>query len=472
VTAARRLSENALPELHALLKLLELDTTFSGEATITGDDPVIRSPHRLGTASATTLLAGGAAAAVIWQARTGQTTDIGIDIGVALNHLHPTHFIAQMGYPSNVGAEFVPANGFFPTRDGQYVMIMAGPPYAKLLDGYLNFFDCANNRETFASRIATWDAEPLETALSEAGLPACRAFTYEQWCAHPQGQLLASTPPIDIVKIADGDPVPFTAGATSPLEGVRVLDFTHVLAGPRSAQTLAEFGADVLHISSPSHPDTLPQHFCVDFGKRCAYLELTKPEDAATLRGLLATSDVLTSTYRLPVNRRWGLTPEELAGNSERGIVCMTANAYGYDGPWADRPGFDQNGQVASGFAMREGGDKPKFSPVFYVADLITGYLASVGIMAALLRRATEGGSYHVRVSLARSAMWVQELGLIDAETAQQAPATDIHLAHTVDSPTPYGAVTRLGRALDFTNLALPDITRLVPYGADEPAWW
>ena len=71
----------------------------------------------------------------------------------------------------------------------------------------------------------------------------------------------------------------------------------------------------------------------------------------------------------------------------------------------ADRPGFDQNGQVASGFAAKEGEPgRPKFSPVFYLADLMTGYLAAAGMMAALLRRAEEGGSYHVKLSLARSA--------------------------------------------------------------------
>lgn len=115
------------------------------------------------------------------------------------------------------------------------------------------------------------------------------------------------------------------------------------------------------------------------------------------------------------MNERFGLLPEQLAAASERGIVYMSANAYGHSGPWKNRPGFDQNGQVASGFAMAEGqGGPPKFSPVFYLADLITGYFAAAGMMAALHRRAIEGGSYQVKLSLARSAMWVQELGLLD----------------------------------------------------------
>jgi len=132
-----------------------------------------------------------------------------MDIIHALHHLHPTHYVAQAGYPSSVGAEFVEANGIFPTRDGRYIMLEAGPPYQKLLSGCLNLFDCGNNRESFAREVAKWNAEDLEQALANADLPACRAFTREQWLAHPQGKALAGTPPIEIVKIADGGPVPF-----------------------------------------------------------------------------------------------------------------------------------------------------------------------------------------------------------------------------------------------------------------------
>ena len=82
------------------------------------------------------------------------------------------------------------------------------------------------------------------------------------------------------------------------------------------------------------------------------------------MRQLAATADVVASTYRPAVDERFGLLPEQLATVSERGLIYMSGNAYGHSGPWKDRPGFDQNGQVASGFAMTEGqGGPPKFSP-------------------------------------------------------------------------------------------------------------
>lgn len=468
----RRLRDGSLPELAALLELLGLREVFTGEVTLTGDDPLVDSPHRLATASATALLLGGAAAAAVWTARTRRHSDLAVDAVHALHHLHPTHFVSQQGYLMNVGAEHVPANGVFGTRDGQFVMIEAGPPYPKLLDGYLEFFDCPNTADALRQRIAQWDALALEDALADAGLPGCRAFTPEQWRRHPQGELLSATPVIEIVKIADTDPVPWTSERQAPLSGIRVLDFTHVLAGPRSTQTLAEYGADVLHISSPHHPDTLAQHLCVDHGKRCAYLDLTNALDAAAMRTLTAGADVLASTYRPSVNERFGLTATELAATHQRGIVYMSATAYGHRGPWAQRPGFDQNAQVATGFAMTEGRGVPRFSPVFYLADLITGHLATAGIIAALLRRATEGGSYHVRVSLARSAMWVQDLGTLPPEATAHAPATDEYPARLCPSYTDYGAVRHLSPALTFTDMPRPDTDYLVPYGADSPDWW
>jgi crotonobetainyl-CoA:carnitine CoA-transferase CaiB-like acyl-CoA transferase len=469
---ARSLGRGELEPLTDLIEQLGLTGHFSGDAVMRGNDPVIRSPHRLGEASCTAQLLIGAAGAAIWQARGGARTDISIDIIQALHHLHPTHYVRQSGYPSSVGAEFVGVNGLFPTRDDRYIMLEAGPPYRKLLNGYLNFFDCGNNKQSFAREVAKWNAEDLEQALTNAGLPACRAFTREEWLAHPQGTVLAGTPPIEIVKIAGGDPVPFRDHAAWPLDGVRVLDFTHVLAGPRSARTLAEYGAEVLHISSPWFADTLAQHLGVDAGKYDAYLDLRYDKDMVTMRQLAATADVFASTYRPAVNERFGLLPEQLAAASERGIVYMSASAYGHSGPWKDRPGFDQNGQVASGFAMAEGqSGQPKFSPVFYLADLITGHFAAAGMMAALHRRAIDGGSYQVKLSLARSAMWVQDLGVLDAAAQSGVPETDSYPAETVSTDTAYGAVTSLAPPLTFTNLTLRATDRLVPYGSDPASW-
>ena len=471
-TKIQLLSAGDLKPLVSLIDHLNLGPQFPGDAILYGADPVIRSPHHLGEASGMAQLLIGIAAAAIWHMRTGQKTNITIDIIDALHHLHPTHFVQQQGRLINVGAEFVEVNGMFLCRDNRYVMIEGGPPYSKLLKGYLNFFDCGYNKKSIAREVSKWDSADLEEALSKAGLPACRAFTREEWLVHPQGISLSEAPIIEIVKIAEGEPVPFDHGATSPLQGVRVLDFTHVLAGPRSARTLAEYGADVLHISSPAYPDTLAQHLGVDEGKKCAYLDLREAADLKTMQRLARRADVFTNSYRPGVSRRFGLLPGELAGASERGLICLDINAYGHSGPWTERPGFDQNAQVATGFAAKEGEpDKPRFSPIFYLGDLMAGYFAAAGMMAALLRRSIEGGSYHVKISLARSVMWVQESGFLETATQASLPEKDSYPAKMTSIDSVYGKLSFLTPALAFSHLALPYESSLSPYGADLPEW-
>lgn len=471
---ADNLLNGGLQPLADLIDLVGIGHRFKGDAVLRGSDPIIQSPHRLGEASGIAQLLIGAAGAALWHARTGQATDVSIDVIDALHFLHPTHFVKQQGRPINVGAESVAVNNMFLCRDDRYVMLEAGPPYAKLLKGYSVFFDCGDDRASYEREVAKWNSWELEDALAKAGLPACRAFTREEWLAHPQGRALAATPVIEIEKIADGPRVPFDTvdGLSAPLQGMRVLDFTHVLAGPRSARTLAEYGADVLHISSPSFPDTFAQHLGVDIGKRCAYLDLRGQSDLMRMHELARTADVFTTTYRGSVNRRFDLEAKDLAARSERGIVCMTANAYGHSGPWSERPGFDQNGQVASGFAAKEGEPgKPRFSPVFYLADLMTGYLAAAGMMAALLRRSEEGGSYHVKLSLARSAMWVQELGFLDTASQGHLPKTDLYPTKTTTIDSVYGPVSYLAAPLTFSDLPMPETKMLVPYGASPANW-
>ena len=369
-TETQRLSARDLKPLADLVDHLDLASHFPGDAVLNGADPVIRSPHHLGEASAMGHLLIGIAGAAIWHARTGQKTDIEVDIIHALHYLHSTHFVQQQGRPMNVGAEFVDVNDLFLCRDNRYVMIEGGPPYLKLLKGYLNFFDCGYNKKSIAREVAKWDSAELEEALAKAGLPVSRSSTREEWLSHPQGIALSETPVIEIEKISEGPPVPFDSGATSPLQGIRVLDFTHVLAGPRSTRMLAEYGAEVLHITSPAYPDTFAQHLGVDEGKKCAYLDIRGAADRETMQRLARRADVFTNNYRPGVTKHFGLSPEELAATSERGIIYMDVNAFGHSGPWAERPGYDQVAQAATGFAAKEGEpNKPQFSPVFYVGD-------------------------------------------------------------------------------------------------------
>ena len=122
-----------------LVDHLALAQHFPGDAVLNGADPVIRSPHHLAEATAMAQLLIGIAGAAIWHARTGQQTNITIDIIDALHYLHPTHFIQQQGRTMNVGAEFVDVNDLFLCRDNRYIMIEGGPPYHEIAEGIFEF---------------------------------------------------------------------------------------------------------------------------------------------------------------------------------------------------------------------------------------------------------------------------------------------------------------------------------------------
>ena len=191
-----------------------------------------------------------------------------------------------------------------------------------------------------------------------------------------------------------------------------MLDLTRVLAGPTTGRTLASHGADVLLVNAPQLPNVLPFVVDTSHGKRSTLLDLGVAEDAARLRALARDADVFVNGYRSGALERHGFGPEDLAA-LRPGIVYVSVNCYGNQGPWAARPGWEQLAQTVTGIAV---GDDPMARPALIPAaacDYTTGYLTALGVMGALHRRATEGGSWHVQTSLVQTAMWLNRLGRV-----------------------------------------------------------
>ena len=206
-------------------------------------------------------------------------------------------------------------------------------------------------------------------------------------------------------KLGDTDPEPFASG-NRPLSGVRALDLTHVIAGPLCGRTLAEHGARVMRLSAPHRYHN--ESFVIDtgHGKLSTWLDLRDAPARQQLLTLTSDADVFIQGFRPDALAKFGLTPEELIAERP-GLVYVTLSAFGHVGPWSKRRGFDSLLQSTSGIA-HEGGDgsAPKHLPA-QALDYVTGYLAAFGAMAALSRRAREGGSYLVRVSLAQTGRWI-----------------------------------------------------------------
>jgi crotonobetainyl-CoA:carnitine CoA-transferase CaiB-like acyl-CoA transferase len=307
----------------------------------------------------------------------------------------------------------------------------------------------------------------LENAIHAAQGCAGFARSAAEWAQHPQAAAVALQPLLEIRRIGRAKPEPLPEGMR-PLSGVRVLDLTRVLAGPTCARTLAEHGADVLKISGAHLPDSGSAEFDTGIGKLQAFLDLRTGEGADALRGLLRGADVFSQSYRPGALAARGFSPDE-AAKLRPGIVYVTLSAWGTDGPWRERRGFDSIVQTVSGMTYRQSGDsKPKLLPVS-VIDYVSGYLMAFGAMVALARRVREGGSWLVRVSLASTGKWIVDRGCVEdfAAVRNEPPVSDL----LMKTRSPVGEVQHLRPVLRLSE-TMPHWSRPpVPLGTHAPEW-
>ena len=459
-------------ELERALALAGLALPAHADAAVEGADgtPLLPSPHPLGEGAAVARLLTGVAAAELWRLRTGRVQRVTVDARHAAASLlsfahvryHDPALRPTMDRAS-INARLV---HLFPTRDGRHVQLHPSFGDLHALLALLGVADDAA-KEDVAAAVARRDAFELEAELVDAGLCGGVALTRDEWAAHPQGRALAGLPVVTITRLGDAPPEPLP-DTDRPLGDVRVLDLTRVLAGPTCAKTLAEHGADVLHVSAPHLERHGPFEVETGIGKRQVHLDLRDDAARSRLDELVATADVFSQGYRLGTLARRGLAPEQLA-RARPGIVVVSESCYGHVGPWATRPGWEQLAQAATGMSRREGGDgPPKLAPAA-VNDYTTGFFAAAGAMAALARRATDGGSWHVQVSLCQTASWYQSLG--DGHDPAAAGPLDVTpFLDEMDTPH-VGRISFLRPAVTMPETP-PHWTRPpAPLGAHEPAW-
>ena len=199
-----------------------------------------------------------------------------------------------------------------------------------------------------------------------------------------------------------------------PLSGIRVLDLCIILAGPTCGRTLAEYGAEVIKIDSWFRPPTDRQLHDVGRGKRSICLDITKPAGLETFYRLVDTADVVLGGFRKGVAERLGIGYEQLR-ERKPDIVYLAINAFGQDGSWANRPGYEQNAQAATGVQIRNGGrsEEPLHSPYTF-NDYGTGLMGAYVVMLALLKRRQTGKGQLVHTSLAQTGSTFSSPFLID----------------------------------------------------------
>ena len=452
-------------ELSRLLQLAKLPAADSIE--IRGRDPVMPSRFKIGEASATALAACGVAANTIWTASGGKHQRIEVDTAGAAVSL--ISFLCQKLEDGSEPQRDPnrPLVGFYQAGDGRWVHLHGAFP--DLAAGTLAVLDCDASPESIRVAVSRWEGQALEDALAEAGMCGAMARTREEWLTHPQGESLQLVPPVSIKRIADSpiEPIPPRA---RPLEGVRVLDLTRVLAGPTCGRTLASHGANVLKVNSPNLPSVPPFVIDTGHGKRSAFLDLNDEKDHKQLKLLVLSTDIFSQGYRKGALAKRGLGPEQLA-ERRPGIIYVSINAYGHVGPWAARPGWEQLAQTASGVAVDEGSLESPRLIAAAATDYTTGYLGALGAMAALYRRSIEGGSYHVEVSLAQTANWLYEFGLFERDHALPNFDPAIAAPYMVSSDTGFGRLHHLGPIIRMSETEPRWEQVSVPLG-HHPATW
>ncbi|VTU24823.1 CoA transferase [Variovorax sp. RA8] len=401
-------SEEVLQSLWAQAALPPQALAF---ARLTGADPVLPSSFAVGTAAQASIAAAALAACELGHLRGTPRQQVSVDM------LHAAlECTAWFSLDGRVAPQWDPFSGLYRCADG-WVRVHAN--FAHHRDGALRLMGLDPSTAQPADAEAAmrgWNAIEFETAAAEAGLVATALRRFDEWDATPQGRAIAAQPLFTLERIGEAPPRTLAPLAESqpPLAGLRVLDLTRVLAGPVGCRALAAFGADVMLVNAPHLPN-IEAIADTSRGKLSAHLDLRGEAGRTSLEELLAEAHVFVQGYRPGGLAELGFGPEQTARRCP-GIVHVSLSAYGTQGPWAPRRGFDSLVQTAMGFNHAEGeaaGEgKPRPLPM-QILDEATGYLIAMGAAAALWRQQREGGSWHVQVSLAQTGQWLRGLGRI-----------------------------------------------------------
>ena len=449
----------------SILEAGELRLPPGADLAIHGADPVLASRHHVGEASAT-----AAACAAAWAARFGELRglprqSVGVDVQAAAATL--LGFLLQSAERApSLGRDFSPVTGLFRSADGRLIHLHGG--FRHLAEGTGRVLACPLEPDALAGAVAKWRAADLEDALAAAGLCGAIVRSPDEWAEHPQGQALAGVSAVSLRRLRGPDAAPAAPSpADRPLAGVRVLDLTRVLAGPTVGRTLAAHGADVLRIDGPRLP--FIEVFAIETGrgKRSALCDLDDPADRARLQDLVGSADVVVQGYRLGALDARGLGAERLAARRP-GIVVVRVSCYGTTGPWAERRGWEQLAQSTSGIAWSEDPDQPHLIPAA-ATDYTTGYLGAAGAAEALCRRAEQGGSWLVDVSLCQTAAWLGRLRA-DLDPAAAVGLGDV-AARQETWPSAWGALTQLGPIEQLSHTPPRWDAAAVPRGSSPLAW-
>jgi crotonobetainyl-CoA:carnitine CoA-transferase CaiB-like acyl-CoA transferase len=423
---------------------------------LTGSEPMLPSSFRVAAAAQASIAAAGLAAAHIWRLRSGRAQKVSVDMRHAAIECRSERYLRVDDKPPPPAWDAIA--GVYKTGDGRFVRLHTNFPHHR--DNICKLLDCKPEREAVQAALLKWEGEAFETAAYAGDCVVSFMRTPAEWAAHPQAKALSELPLLTIEKIGEAPPRSWRQG-DRPLSGLRVLDLSRVIAGPVAGRTLAAHGADVWLVIDTGR------------GKLSCSADLKTEEGRTVLRNLLTRADVFSQGYRPQSLAALGFSPQDAALLSP-GIVYVSLSAYGHVGPWAGRRGFDSLVQTSTGFNHAEGQaagvDGPKELPM-QVLDHATGYLMAFGAMMARVRQAREGGSWHVRVSLAQTGRWLWGLGRLGNGIAASDLKSDDIAPYIEQSPSGFGTLHAVRHSAMLSETPAHWSRPAVPLGNDPPKW-
>jgi crotonobetainyl-CoA:carnitine CoA-transferase CaiB-like acyl-CoA transferase len=451
-----------------------MDPAALARAGLAGTEPALPSSFACGTAAQASIAAAALAATELGRARNGVDQRVRVEM---------RHAALECCTYFRVDGRVPPAwdklSGLYPCGDdaGRAGWVRIHANFAHHRDAALRVLDLpegeATGRDEVLRALHGWNALDFEQALADAGGVAAALRSFEQWDAHPQGAASAAAPVLRIERIDQIDTPPRSlpplARDARPLEGVRVLDLTRILAGPVGTRALAAYGADVLLVNAPHLPN-IEAIADTSRGKLSAHADLRLAADRAAFERVLHDAHVFVQGYRPGAIDALGYGPMAVAA-LRPGIVVVTLSAYGPEGPWATRRGFDSLVQTATGFNHAEGqafGSGPPRALPAQLLDHASGYLVALGAQAALARQQREGGSWHVTVSLAATGRWLRDLGRVPGGFEAPQPQFDAQLETGASG---FGELVALRHAAQLSATPARWTRPSMPTGTHALAW-
>src|SRR5450432_2902872 len=454
--------------------LADLWTSAGGDpsaldaVTLTGEEAQLPSSFRVAAAAQASIAATGLAAAQIWKLRSGQSQNVAVDMRHAVVECRSERYLRVDGKPPPPTWDAIA--GIYKTRDQRFVRLHTNFPHHRA--AVCKVLNCKAERDEVQAALMQWDAEAFETAAYAAGGVVAMMRSHQEWSASPHGQTLAALPPLTIEKIGEAAPKSWPAG-DRPLAGLRVLDLSRVIAAPVAGRTLAAHGADVLLISGPDLPAIPWLTIDTGRGKLSTFVELKSEQGRDVFRGLLAQADIISQGYRPSAIAKLGFSPQD-AARINPGIVYVSLSAYGHAGPWAERRGFDSLVQTSTGFNHAEGQaacvDGPKELPA-QMLDHATGYLMAFGAMMAKARQSREGGSWHVRVSLAQTGRWLWNLGRVADGFETEDLKSETVMPFIEEIPSGFGPLRSVTHSAVLSKTPAFWARPAMPLGSHPPQW-